>query len=74
MEEIKPIKDRRVRDPYVDRRSGEDRREIYSADYFENSGLERRSRKDRRQQDERREGFIRVSKWSSICPDDTSNF
>lgn len=63
--------DKRKSDSYVDRRSGEDRREIYLADYFENSGLERRSGKDRRQRGERRKGFIRVSKWSSICPDET---
>jgi len=62
---------KRKRDPYVDRRSGEDRRKIYLADYFENSGLERRSGKDRRHQGERRKGFIRVSKWSSIIQDET---
>ena len=62
----------RISDPYVDRRSGEDRREIYQADYFENSGIERRSRKDRRQQGERRKGFIRVSKWSSVYAEKTA--
>ena len=34
--------DARVRDPYIDRRSGEDRRVVYDSDYFENSGRERR--------------------------------
>lgn len=66
--------DARISDPYVDRRSGEDRRKIYFADYFENNGLERRSGKDRRQRGERRKGFIRVSKWSSICTDETPTF
>jgi hypothetical protein len=65
-------KDARISDPYVDRRSGEDRREIYHSDYFENDGAERRSRIDRRQPGERRKGFLRVSEWSSVCPDDTA--
>lgn len=61
----------RVRDPYLDRRSGEDRREVYDSDYFENGGVERRRGNDRRQQDERRDSCVRVSKWSSVCPDET---
>ena len=40
--------------PLVDRRSGDDRRKIYSLDYFENEGKERRLREERRQQGERR--------------------
>jgi hypothetical protein len=31
--------------------------------------LERRQGKDRRQPDERRHGCVRVSQWSSVCPD-----
>ena len=62
--------DARKSDPYVDRRSGEDRRQFYDSDYFQNGGLERRSGKERRQQGERRKGFARVSEWSSICMDD----
>lgn len=62
--------DDRTADPYVDRRSGDDRRAVYDSDYFENSGLERRQAADRRKQDERRESCIRVSKWSSVCPDE----
>jgi hypothetical protein len=65
------IKDARINDPYVDRRSGEDRRQVYDADYFLNGGNERRSGKERRQQYERRKNYIRVSKWSSICVADT---
>ena len=65
------IKDARISDPYVDRRSGEDRRQVYNADYFQNGGKERRSGKERRQQYERRKNFIRVSKWSSISLVDT---
>jgi len=70
MKEKKIIKDARVSDPYVDRRSGEDRREAYDSDYFANGGIERRMGKDRRQQGERRDGCIRVSQWSSVCPND----
>ncbi|MGD8883753.1 MAG: hypothetical protein PVI82_17775 [Desulfobacterales bacterium] len=60
----------RKRDPYVDRRSGDDRRVVYDSDYFENGGMERRQGQDRRQQSERRDGCTRVSKWSSVCPDE----
>ena len=59
----------RVRDPYIDRRSGEERRAVYDSDYFENGGVERRHARDRRQKGERRESCIRVSDWSSVCPD-----
>jgi hypothetical protein len=62
----------RVRDPYVDRRSGEDRRAVYDSDYFDQDGLERRTGKERRQGHERRDDCIRVSKWSSVCPDETA--
>jgi hypothetical protein len=61
----------RVRDPYIDRRSGEDRRAVYDSDYFENGGAERRHGRDRRQRGERRDRCIRVSDWSSVCPDNT---
>jgi hypothetical protein len=50
----------------IDRRSGEDRRIVYDLDYFRNGGLERRKGKDRRTQGERRFGWVRVSKWSSV--------
>ena len=67
MNEEKISKDARISDPYVDRRSGEDRRQVYDADYFQNGGLERRSGKERRQHYERRKDCTRVSEWSSIC-------
>ena len=66
MEEEKKLKDTRISDPYVDRRSGEDRRQVYNADYFQNGGLERRSGKERRRHYERRKDCTRVSEWSSI--------
>ena len=62
----------RANDPYVDRRSGEDRRAGYDLDYFPDGGTERRSGKERRGQDERRDSCIRVSDWSSVCPDEAS--
>ncbi len=62
--------DKRLADPYVDRRSGDDRRAVYHSDYFDGGGLERRSGQDRRRQDERRDNCLRVSRWSSVCPDD----
>jgi len=68
MQEIKNFKDKRIADPYVDRRSGEDRRQVYDTVYWESGGLERRSAKDRRRQKERRGNCANVSKWSSVCP------
>ena len=73
MKESKYFKSRRVGDPYVDRRLGEDRRQVYDTDYWENGGIERRSLKDRRQEKERRANCVKVSKWSSICPDDKAD-
>ena len=62
--------DDRTADPYIDRRCGDERRAVYDSDYFANGGLERRAGQDRRQRDERRDSCIRVSRWSSVCPDD----
>lgn len=63
----KYFNDRRVGDPYVDRRSGEDRRQVYDYAYWESVGVERRSGKERRRRKERRDNWVKVSKWSSIC-------
>ena len=63
-------KDIRLKDPFIDRRSGEDRREAYDLDYFQKEGFERRVGGERRKDEERRDSCIRVSKWTSICPDD----
>lgn len=62
-------KEQRAADPYLDRRSGEDRRDVYLLDYFAKGGPERRNEKERRQMTERRKGCFRVSKWSSVCID-----
>ena len=64
------IKDIRISDPYVDRRSGEDRRKVYDFAYWESGEIERRRAKDRRQHKERRSSYIRVTKWSSVCIED----
>ena len=62
-----PSKEKRKKDPYLDRRSGEDRREAYAIDYFADGGAERRREDDRRQTKERRKDCVKVSKWSSVC-------
>ena len=69
MKERLILKNDRVSDPYLDRRSGDDKREVYDSSYFGSGGIERRKGKDRRQQGERRDGYVRVSKWSSVSPD-----
>ena len=69
MKEKLIFKNARVNDPYFDRRSGDDRREIYDSDYFKNGGIERRNGKERRQCAERRDGYVRISDWSSIYLD-----
>ncbi len=62
------MKELRRRDQFVDRRSGEDRREVYSLEYFKNGGVDRRSSPERRDNRERRIDCVRVSEWSSACP------
>ncbi len=53
-----------------DRRTGLDRRVAYDLDYFENGGDEnRKNKEDRRIFGERREGWVRVTEWSSVCID-----
>ncbi len=49
---------------FIERRSGKDRRKRLSLWRLRYSGPDRR-RSDRRQLDERRQGWIRISKWSS---------
>ncbi len=53
----------------IDRRSElDDRREVYTIDYFSKNNIERRKGvNDRRQKlTERRAGWVRVSRWSSV--------
>ena len=49
-----------------ERRTGKDRRRIFSLHRFFRKDLERRKAlHDRRKREERRDGRIRISKWSS---------
>jgi hypothetical protein len=50
-----------------ERRAGTDRRRVFSLHRFFYRGTERRKAlHDRRAQEERRDGWIRISKWSSV--------
>ncbi len=60
---------KRKTDPYLDRRCGEDRRKVYSLDYFFKGNFDRRNEPERRTNFERRVDCIRINEWSSICPD-----
>ena len=60
--------EKRKADPYLDRRSGEDRRKTYDIDYFTGGGAERRTAGKRRSSKERRKDCVKVSQWSSVCP------
>jgi len=52
---------------FFDRRSGKDRRRKLKLDYFFYRGQDRRDLTNRRTKSERREAWVRVSKWSSVC-------
>ena len=51
---------------FSERRSGKERRKVFSLHRFFYKGPERRQFQDRRSQVERREGWIRITKWSSV--------
>ena len=53
-----------------ERRSGKDRRTIFSLNRFRYKGFERRNLHKRRSQIERREGWVRIDKWSSVKVED----
>lgn len=63
------VRQKRRGDPYLDRRSGEDRRKVHLLEYFLKGRPDRRSGIERRHNGERREGYIRINEWASICPD-----
>jgi len=67
MSESQPLKDRRIEDPFRDRRSGNDRRHGFDSGYFAQGGINRRKGMERRQRYERRDQYVRIDKWSSIC-------
>jgi hypothetical protein len=51
---------------FQERRSGKGRRKFFSLGRFRHKGLEQRTQKDQRSQQERREGYIKIGKWSSV--------
>ncbi len=52
---------------FPERRNGKDRRRVFSVHRFFYEGLERRKAlQDRRSQEERRDGWVRINKWSSV--------
>lgn len=48
-----------------DRRSGKDRRRNFSAHRLLYKGPDRRNLQERRTQEERRDGWVRIDRWSS---------
>jgi hypothetical protein len=50
-----------------ERRTGKERRRVLSVHRFFYEGPERRKTlRDRRSQEERRDGWVRINKWSSV--------
>ena len=49
-----------------ERRSGKDRRSRISLARLTYKGPERRAKKDRRSRLERRDGYVKIDKWSSV--------
>ena len=49
----------------LDRRSGIDRRTAYDLNYFEGKSINKR-KTERRQFSEKRGGWVRITKWSSL--------
>ena len=54
-----------LKQDFFDRRSGKDRRRSISLNRFFYKGPERRVLQVRRSQEERRNGWVRIDKWSS---------
>jgi hypothetical protein len=51
---------------FKERRSGKDRRRFFSLNRLRYKGPERRVRKNRRSHPERRDGYVKIDKWSSV--------
>ena len=49
-----------------ERRSGKDRRRFFSLGRLLYKGPEQRLQQDRRSRQERRDGYVKISKWSSV--------
>ena len=56
----------RLKRSFSDRRSGKDRRRILSLHRIRYKGSERRALKDPRSKIERRDGWVKIGKWSSV--------
>jgi hypothetical protein len=56
----------RVKRSFSDRRSGKDRRKILSLRHLRYKGSARRTLMDRRSKIERRDGWVKIGKWSSV--------
>jgi len=56
----------RVKRSFSDRRSGKDRRKILSLRHLGYKGSDRRTLMDRRSKIERRDGWVKIGKWSSV--------
>lgn len=50
----------------IDRRIEDDRRKLYDLDYFLRGGIEKRSKKERRDPSERRVGWVKTDDWKSL--------
>ena len=55
-----------IKRDFFDRRSGKDRRRKIKLNHFFYKGTEQRSLFERRSEAERREGWVKISKWSSV--------
>ena len=49
----------------AERKSGKDRRRFFSLGRLRCKGPEKRVQQDRRSQQERRDGYVKIGKWSS---------
>ena len=56
----------RIKRESSERRSGKDRRKIINLHRLFYRGPEKRDHGERRLQSERREGWVRINKWSSV--------
>ena len=74
MSESQSLKDGRIADPFLDRRSGDDRRRGFDLGNFAQGGIERRKGVECRQKDERRDQYVQISQWSSVCANPKSAF
>jgi hypothetical protein len=68
MSESQSLKDRRIGDPYLDRRLGDDRRKINNLEFIEHGGIERRSWVESRQDGNHSVQSVNGSQWSNVCP------